>query len=440
MKTVLKMGDSKKDKAGNKAKSTGVNSNVLEPVTNEQILKKLDNLTNVVQNNAKSCDEAFEANRFVQNEIADKLAVIVGQFDEMKGEFSMLKKENAKLKKMVNSLSEKIQSYDDKFESIDREGKRNNLCIDGILEKEGLNLPKMMNDLFVDLGLNYRAEDVCKSIYRKGKVMEGSDGPNVTYKPRPVIVVFDKPFMKKEIFGNLKKLNGNNRWQNIFINDDLTTDQIGKMKDLRAVNAYAKSLGKNSKVKGTNLFLEGEKFTLDDVYNVPEEVSIVKAKNIEVDNGSGIVFQGHHSFCSNMHSVDVEFEGKLFHTSEVAYQFKRAEDNGCTEIAKKIRHLRDPYKAKRMSKKVKETPEWSKKKEKVMKAIVEAKFNQNEEMKKKLVDTKEKVLCEGTGDKFWGCGTSISQAQTVKVKKLQGKNTLGNILMAVRKVMLGKKE
>ena len=127
--------------------------------------------------------------------------------------------------------------------------------------------------------------------------------------------MFDKPILK---------LSGNDRWKNIFINDDLTAEQITKIKDLCTVNAYAKSIGKDAKIKGTNFFLDEEKFSLDEVYNLPEEVSIVKAKNIEIENGSGIVFQGNHSICSNMHSVDVEFEGKSFHTSEVPHQFKRA--------------------------------------------------------------------------------------------------------------------
>ena len=37
-------------------------------------------------------------------------------------------------------------------------------------------------------------------------------------------------------------------------------------------------------------------------------------------------------------------------------------------LAKKIRHLKDPYKAKRIAKIVKDTTEWAEKKEKVTKA------------------------------------------------------------------------
>ena len=44
---------------------------------------------------------------------------------------------------------------------------------------------------------------------------------------------------------NLKKLSGNEKWRYVFINDDLTKDQVEKMKDLRAINGYARSLGKD---------------------------------------------------------------------------------------------------------------------------------------------------------------------------------------------------
>ena len=122
------------------------------------------------------------------------------------------------------------------------------------------------------------------------------------------------------------------------------------------------------------------------------------------------------------------FEGKEYFSSETAYQVKNAECNGHHDTAMKIRmHAKkDAYKAKRMAKNITEKPEWSGKKVKVMKEILVAKFSQNPDLKKKLLSTGDAKLCEGTGDKCWGCGTPIAKSKTIKVKSLQGKNMLGN--------------
>ena len=229
-----------------------------------------------------------------------------------------MEKENNRLKKTVSGLTKKVENFDHKFEMMERETRRSNLCIDGVVEREGLNLLKLVNDLFVDLEIDLRAEN----------------GVNV--KPRPVIVQFKDPNVKGRIFKNLRKLAGNNNWLNVFINDDLTPDQINKMKDMRAIHYYAKSLGRNTKLKGSNLYVGDKKYNLDEINEVPAEISIKRAKNIEVDNKKGLMFQGHHSCLSNMYEVEFVYEGKEYSSAESAYQSKRAELNGQPEMARKM--------------------------------------------------------------------------------------------------------
>ena len=431
------MGDDKKERGRSRVKTPVVNSNVLEEPNlkdvNESIKKaitKIENLTNIVEFNAKSCEESFKAFEFVQEKITDRINEIVNEFDTIKEVNKNLEKDNIRLKATVTGLSKKVDNFDRKFEEMERETRRPNLCIDGVVEREGLNLLVLVNDLFRDLEIDLRAEDVCQSIYRKGKAAEVTN--DVVTKPRPIIVRFKDPNVKGLIFKNLRKLTGNNTWANVFINDDLTPDQIIKMKDMRAIHYHAKSLGRNTKLKGTNLFIDDRRYGLDEISEVPTELSIEKAKNIDIEEGKGLIFQGHHSRYSNMAESEFTYEGRGFKSAEVAYQTKRAETNGQDDLAKNIRKCEDAYKAKRMTKKIIDNEAWKGKKEKVMKEIIKAKFSQNESLKKKLVETKGKKLCEGTGDKFWGCGIPIARATSVKLQHLPGKNTLGKILMEVR--------
>ena len=431
------MGDDKKERGRSRVKTPVVNSNVLEEPNlkevNESIKKailKIENLTNIVEFNAKSCEESFKAFEFAQEKINERIDEVVKEFDTIKEVNKKLEKENNRLKTTVNGLSKKVDSFDKKFEEMEREARRPNLCIDGVVERDGLNLLKLVNDLFRDLEIDLRAEDVCQSIYRKGKNAEVVNG--VVTKPRPIIVRFKDPNVKGLIFKNLRKLTGNNTWANVFINDDLTPDQINKMKDMRSIHYYAKSLGRDTKLKGSNLIINDRRFSLDEINEVPADLSIEKAKNIVVEDGKGLIFQGHHSCYSNMSEAEFIYEGRVYKSAEVAYQTKRAEVNGQDDLAKDIRKCEDAYKAKRMAKKVNDSEMWKGKKEKVMKEIVKAKFSQNEKLKKKLLESKDKKLCEGTGDKFWGCGIPISRSSTVKLQNLPGKNALGKILMEVR--------
>ena len=118
--------------------------------------------------------------------------------------------------------------------------------------------------------------------------------------------------------------------------------------------------------------------------------------------GKGLAFQGHHSFLSNMSYAEIQFKGKEFKSVEEGYQYLRACANDCHEDASKIRKESDPYAAKRASRKFKDNKKWLNSREKLMKDLVTAKFNQNEDLKKKLIDTGDKALFECTEDKFWG--------------------------------------
>ena len=133
-----------------------------------------------------------------------------------------------------------------------------------------------------------------------------------------------------------------------------------------------------------------------------------------------ISFRGEYGFLSNMHSVPVEWDGRTYQNSEAAFQSAKALDakerdtfcglNGVT--------------AKRQGKKVLLRLDWEEVKDGIMEEVVRAKFTQNPELAKKLVETGEAQLMEGNNwhDTYWG----------VDSKTLEGENHLGVILMKIR--------
>ena len=136
--------------------------------------------------------------------------------------------------------------------------------------------------------------------------------------------------------------------------------------------------------------------------------------------GEVMTFRGKYQFLSNMFAVDFEWDGRVYHSSEAAFQSAKSLDP----------EVRDTFcgmtgvVAKREGKRVKLRGDWESVKVDIMEDIVRAKFSQNPELKQMLIETGDMELVEGNRwhDTFWGV-----DAQTGR-----GENNLGIILMKIR--------
>jgi len=130
-------------------------------------------------------------------------------------------------------------------------------------------------------------------------------------------------------------------------------------------------------------------------------------------------FRGEYSWLSNFHSVDIVLDGKVYPTTEHAFQAAKTYDKKDRE---KIRTCGRPSNAKKLGRKVDMSPDWeSGRRLSVMEDITRQKF-QNEELRERLLATGTQDLVEGNtwGDCYWG------------VCRGRGKNNLGKILMKIR--------
>jgi ribA/ribD-fused uncharacterized protein len=133
-------------------------------------------------------------------------------------------------------------------------------------------------------------------------------------------------------------------------------------------------------------------------------------------------FFGEYRFLSNFWPASFVWQGKLWPTSEHAYQAAKTLDPAQQQ---RILELASPAYAKRAGKLVTMRDDWEQVKIGIMTEIVFEKFNQNPDLKQKLLDTGDAVLEEGNHwkDRFWGICPPGSG---------QGKNMLGQILMVLR--------
>jgi ribA/ribD-fused uncharacterized protein len=137
-------------------------------------------------------------------------------------------------------------------------------------------------------------------------------------------------------------------------------------------------------------------------------------------------FQGAFRWLSNFWKSPITLDGKKYATVEHFFQASKAGTNAEHEW---VRLAISPGKAKYNGRHIKNLRDsWDDIKLSIMTRGVQAKFDQNAELAKKLVDTGDAILEEGNdwGDTYWG----------IDKKTGLGRNNLGIILMKVRETLI----
>ena len=129
-------------------------------------------------------------------------------------------------------------------------------------------------------------------------------------------------------------------------------------------------------------------------------------------------FFGEYRFLSNFHKIDIEYNGKIYPTSEHAYQAAKTLDD---DVSEQIRLCDTPSKSKALGMKVQLRSDWEQVKPGIMEEILNIKFS-DPLLKKRLKNTAPGQLVEDNnwGDVYWGVCDGI------------GENNLGKILMKIR--------
>ncbi|HNW88031.1 MAG TPA: NADAR family protein [Bacteroidales bacterium] len=137
-----------------------------------------------------------------------------------------------------------------------------------------------------------------------------------------------------------------------------------------------------------------------------------------------VLFIGKYEFLSNFYPADVEFDNKIYHSVENAFQAAKSLDNnerariaaGTPGQAKRLGRLVNPLR-----------PDWNQVKVDLMKELLVKKFSK-EPFSGLLCDTGDQPLQEGNywHDNFWG------NCLCEHCMEIPGENVLGKLLMEVR--------
>ena len=129
-------------------------------------------------------------------------------------------------------------------------------------------------------------------------------------------------------------------------------------------------------------------------------------------------FRGEYYFLSNFYHIDVEYDGIVYKNTEAAFQAQKVLDDNEKLLFSDLY----PREAKKLGRRVKLRKDWNDVKDNYMYEICKAKFQQHEDLARKLLGTGDEELVEGNtwNDTYWG------------VCDGKGKNQLGKTLMRIR--------
>ena len=343
-------------------------------------------------------------------QLTDEIVKVETANSEAHEKGDIAESECAGIRAQLKTHGTQLLEIEEKIELLEIEKRCNILVIDGLEAKIGERVIEVVSRIFKDLELAFDAE-MCTGIYRRGKNPGdkrdvNKDGAEDKTNPsqRPLVIIFPTVAEKASVFRNLKNLIGKEEWRRVFINDDLTETQANEQRDLRALAAFAKSKGYNTRARAGILELEGRKFRYHELNRLPEDLSLIKAKTLFILKDKAVVFQSQHSPLSNPFPCNIIYRGEVFLSSEAAYQYTR----GLTREAQLIKLERRAYKVKLKARNAMPTREWDESSEQIMREILIEKFTRNKFCMQFLLNTGNRALFEGTGDRFWGCGLPIS--------------------------------
>ena len=349
----------------------------------------------------------------------------------------------------VDSLSDKIDVLASKVDNylsgaVEFLLSENRKRDDHILRNESYS----RRDNLVFRGYNVAKDDPESSADKVRNILRAMGIPNVQHiqfqrchylnDKKQIIARFQHYTDRERVWLNRYKLKNTT----FYIAEDFPSAIISKRRQLYPIYKAAKSLPmyqRKVSMRGEKLVLNGRNFTCQNADEMPKEIH--PGKLAQRSNDTTLVFGGStssHHVLSNFYNVKNNFvyEHQSFSTAEQAFQHKKARVAGDQNKQREIMFNPDPAVQKNLGHEVRglDGTSWDEDKCAIMKDILISKFTQHEQLKKYLIDTKDKILTEANGrDDYFAVGLPLTHPDVLdSTKWADNSNQLGRILMEIR--------
>ena len=351
---------------------------------------------------------------------------VQGEVEDVKNKLQTEEERTSKLEEEVRVVRSEMESYrkelDDlkeHFTNLDTYTRRDNLIFLNIQEEEDEDCNKKITTI---LSENLEVDNIrLTRVHRLGE-----------YKPgftRAIIARFHFFPDRMKVWQNRNKLKGTK----IILKEDYPEVIQKARKTLQPFFNHAKMSGKKVKMVKDSLVIEGKLYKTSTIKTLPPELIPTPDRTITYEDKEYILFAGKECPFSNWHYAPFKLDEKDFNSSEQYYAYHKAMYVNDNTRAAKILQVEDPRVIKRISAQI-EVPEeaWVIRGTMVMRKGLVAKFQQNPQLKTRLLATGNATLVECTRDSYWACGISFNSRDVNNPSKWTGKNMQGQLLSEVR--------
>ena len=231
--------------------------------------------------------------------------------------------------------------------------------------------------------------------------------------PHPIICYFSRYSDISQILKNRKKLP-----RNVFVNEDLPEEWIDRRKILKPIfNAAKRQEGLKDKtfMSKDKLIVNGKAYSasLSEESTPPSYCNLDTLVDIpstcQRSNGRCTVFQGIHSYFSNLFLVAFVLDNIMYNSVEQCIQSAKARMFGDEDALKSTMKESNPYKIKKLGSRIHNFnfALWKGACKEIAYKALRAKFMQNADLKGILLATGTAKIGEATLDEFWSIGLRL---------------------------------
>jgi ribA/ribD-fused uncharacterized protein len=365
--------------------------------------------------------ELKESLEYTQKEMIE----VKNHLSELGKSTDLYRNENIELTHRLKLSEGKNKATLDRLIQLESYIRRENLKITGIQEDKNESnymTEKKVRDLFVkQLKIDHGYDMEFQRCHRLG-----SPSDKIS---RDIIVRFLCFQDREYVWSNKYKLKGTN----FVLKEDFPAEVEQRRSTLYPIMKAAKNNQQKTRLIADKLIIDGQRFTVETLEKLPSHLQPANLSTKILDNA--VLFFGKESYLSSFFPAPFVLDAKAFSGPEQFLQYEKALHASDAEAAGKILETTDPVIQMRIGRRVITTEEqWGDNTaEAIMEAALKAKFAQNPELKKRLLDTGNRLIIEcNVKDKFWGNGLHLQDTNAAVRSKWSGRNMLGTILVRVR--------
>ena len=357
------------------------------------------------------------------SECKKDLVSIRSDYDKMSSKMEELEDQNKRLHSEIQQLHENNLKSEIRRREL-------NLIFEGVRDTYGENFFLLRNKI-VAIFNHMEVFNRCGTQVPIVKLQRF--GPFQRDQNRPVLCQFLRYSDVRLVLENRGQLPNN-----VFVQEDYPSEIEERRRILRPIFKKAKSMPQyrgKCRLTVDKLVIKGQTFTVKPINNLDRLPTELSPRNsAERQNDQILAFFTKSSPFSNFHPSPFMKNNSTYHCNEQYIQARKAEIFNDDETHSKIMRCKCPYEIKRLGRSVRDFKDhiWTNEAEKVTIEGCMAKFNQNQDLLRALMETNNKELAEASTDRFWGIGLALNDPNVFNTSAWSGRNTLGKVLMQVR--------